>query len=331
MGFQIKNDVNEVLLHEIYDDWTSKLVSPSLVEEKMDMVYEFGQARLKEVYFDGYHFATGNAEIYQNLHIETTDQAKAVSLIFMVHGQFAANVVGEPPHRFTSLEHNLFYNPSQEENLDIIKQRGLTMVGLTFSKERFLELAVNNGRVLDGLADRIAGDKPITLNRKSNHPITTRILMVLDEIRNCHFIGGHKKLFLQSKAIELLALQCEQQEQAQDSRKQTFVLSAADRERIHYARELILSNLQTPLSLSELSRAAGLNEFKLKNGFKLVFENTVFGYLNDHKMEHARRLLHQPHYSMTCIAEELGFSSVQHFSTAFRKKFGVSPMKMKKG
>jgi len=330
MGVQIRNDINELLLEEdMGDDLQEKFISTRLVEEKQEIKYHFGEAVFRETFFDGYHIFSGDASVYENLHVNATESVPAVSLFFMVRGQFNTNVGFERQRLFGSLEHNLFYNPAGVENAHIIKQENLAVVGMNFSKERFLQLADNNGRILDMLANNVAGNKPIILNKRSNHPITTRMLMILDDIRNCQFQGGHKKLFLQSKVIELLALQCEQQEQADESRDKKHLLSATDREKLFYARDLLLQQMQEPPSLTELSRAAGLNEFKLKNGFRQVFDNTVFGYLNDHKMEQARRLLHSAAQSVTEIAEQLGFSSVQHFSTAFRKKFGVSPIKLR--
>ncbi|WPV66408.1 AraC family transcriptional regulator [Chitinophaga sp. LS1] len=330
MAVQIRNDINELLLEEeIGDDLQEKLVSTQLVEEQQEIKYHFGEAVLRETFFDGYHIFTGDASVYENLHVNATEAIPAVSLLFMVRGHFNTNVGHERQRLFGSLEHNLYYNPGGVENAHILKQENLAAVGMNFSKERFLQLAENNGRILDMLGNNVAGNRPIILNKKSNHPITARMLMILDEIRNCQFLGGHKKLYLQSKVIELLALQCEQQEQAESLQKERFALSASDKEKIFFARDYLLNQMQSPPSLTELSRAAGLNEFKLKNGFKQVFDNTVFGYLNDHKMEYARQLLQSAVQSVTQIAEQLGFSSVQHFSTAFRKKFGVSPVKLR--
>jgi AraC-like DNA-binding protein len=155
------------------------------------------------------------------------------------------------------------------------------------------------------------------------------MIRILTDIRNCQFQGGIKKLFLQSKIFELLALQCEQYERA-GWNGYAVNISATEREKIYHARDLLLSAVQSPPSLHELSRQAGLNEFKLKTGFKKVFDNTVFGYLNDYRMEQARqKLLQQNEHSLAQIADELGYSSLQHFCNAFRKKYGVSPGKVR--
>lgn len=331
MDIQVRNDASELLYKEQMDFPVAKLLSPSLIEENQSLNYDFADASFKEIYFDGYHIAIGGVHVHQNLHILTTGHVPTISLIFLLNGQFDTGLDMEAVNkrRFQTLEHNLFYNPTTAENIDVDKQRGFELVSLSFTEERFMELAANGGRVLDSLANNVAGGKGVYLNKRSNPPITTRMMMILEEIRQCQFSGGLKKLFLQSKVMELLALQCEQYERVEQVRPESVIISAADREKIHYAKDILLKSMQNPPSLPELSRLAGLNEFKLKNGFRQVFDNTVFGYLNDHRMDYARTMIAKQQYSLTEIAEQLGFSSIQHFSVAFKKKFGVSPSRVK--
>jgi AraC-like DNA-binding protein len=91
-----------------------------------------------------------------------------------------------------------------------------------------------------------------------------------------------------------------------------------------------MGNLETPPTLSELARIVGINEYKLKRGFKETFGNTVFGYLGDARLEMAKNDLLENKKSVSDISAELGYSSVQHFSNAFKKKFGLSPGKLKR-
>jgi AraC-like DNA-binding protein len=56
----------------------------------------------------------------------------------------------------------------------------------------------------------------------------------------------------------------------------------------------------------------------------------VFGYLTDFKLNQARELL-VSNLPIKEVADRLGYSSVQHFNSAFRKKFGLPPGKVKKG
>jgi len=332
MAVVITNDSQDVLLREEIKLTKQEILSTNIIEEHMRMQYDFGIADFRELYFEGLHISFGNAEVFQNLHVavDTEHLPSMVTQHFLVHGDMTANLHGGVPFVFTSLEHNVLYNPSLCETAQLKKQDGIEIVTLAFTKERFLELAENNDHVLARLGEDVAGDRVVFLNREHNQPITMQMLKVLDEIKRCQFQGGIKKLFLQSKALELLALQCDQYEKTSISLAEAMLISATDKEKIFYARDLLVNAVQQPPSLRELSRMAGLNEFKLKTGFKKVFNTTVFGYLNDHRLEQARQLLQQEQKSLSEIAGELGYSSPQHFSHAFSKKFGMSPGKLRR-
>lgn len=133
--------------------------------------------------------------------------------------------------------------------------------------------------------------------------------------------GGWQHLYLQARALEQLALQCKQQEDA----VRLSSLRRTEVDKIYQAREALLRDIQHPPSLAALARLAGLNEYKLKSGFKEVFGNTVFGYLKDHRLNLARQLLLEGNRTVTEVAYETGYTTLQHFSNEFKKKFGITP------
>jgi AraC-like DNA-binding protein len=75
----------------------------------------------------------------------------------------------------------------------------------------------------------------------------------------------------------------------------------------------------------ELARIVGINDCKLKAGFRQVFGTTVFGYLHDCRMERSRQLLEAGEMSVTEAARAVGFVSRGHFAAAFKRRFGVNP------
>ncbi|UTD56602.1 response regulator transcription factor [Halomonas sp. MS1] len=97
----------------------------------------------------------------------------------------------------------------------------------------------------------------------------------------------------------------------------------------HSARVHLLNSLSDAPSLQELARLVGTNAKRLNAAFKEMVGMTVYEYLREIRMNEARELLSNTHLSVSAIAAHVGFSSSANFSTAFKEKFGTSPMKFK--
>ncbi|HLA57413.1 MAG TPA: AraC family transcriptional regulator [Puia sp.] len=78
-------------------------------------------------------------------------------------------------------------------------------------------------------------------------------------------------------------------------------------------------------SMRQLTRKFYINSFKLKHGFKQLFSNSVMKYVDEHKMNYARTMLHERRINVSDVADELGYKHYNNFSTAFKKRFGYSP------
>lgn len=71
----------------------------------------------------------------------------------------------------------------------------------------------------------------------------------------------------------------------------------------------------------------GINERKLTAGFRQLFGMSVFEHLQQHRLEQAYGLLTSGGCSVTQVALEVGYS-IAHFSTAFRRRFGIAPSEL---
>jgi len=149
-----------------------------------------------------------------------------------------------------------------------------------------------------------------------------KIQQVINEIIHCSYKDELKHLFLLSKSIELLVLQAELYEKRSDNQ---YIKSEQDRRKLIETKELLLLRIDNPPTIVELSKLIGINEYKLKKGFKELFGTTIYGYIHDCRMTLAKRLLLGTSKSAKEIAYDTGYSSPQHFSNAFKKKFGVTP------
>ena len=127
---------------------------------------------------------------------------------------------------------------------------------------------------------------------------------------------------LEPEAISSLIKWCNQQ-----NFKEATVGNNQENKKIRDAKEIIISKMTEPPSLIELSSQVDISVKNLKEGFKQVYGNTVFGYLFEHKMNVASQMLTSKNHNVNEVALHLGYSTSSHFINAFKKKFGTTPKK----
>ncbi len=93
-------------------------------------------------------------------------------------------------------------------------------------------------------------------------------------------------------------------------------------------RQVLFRLESTPgkrVKVSELAAAAGMSEPHFYRLFQAETGYSPLAYASAIRIEEACRLLRESTLSVTDIAFELGFSSSQHFATAFKKHTGHAP------
>lgn len=186
-----------------------------------------------------------------------------------------------------------------------------------------------------GQVDQISNNLHAILTGKTTAPLSLTQQMsnvtfhTAEQILNCPYQGLTRQLFLESRAIELIALQLPVKPAEAPTASGCYSLKADEVDRIHHAKKILLNNLEKPPSLLELAQQVGLNDYKLKLGFRQVLGTTAFGCLYHHRMEKARELLETNCSTVTEVAQAVGYTSTTSFSAAFKKKFGMSPRRYK--
>jgi AraC-like DNA-binding protein len=95
--------------------------------------------------------------------------------------------------------------------------------------------------------------------------------------------------------------------------------------KVREAKEALIANLQESITIKELAKLVGLNEYNLKTGFKEIYGKPVHSYLKDYKISKAKEMLQTQQYKVNEIADKLGYSNVSHFINGFKKKYGITP------
>ena len=153
---------------------------------------------------------------------------------------------------------------------------------------------------------------------------------VLENLIQQNYNGALENIYVNSQLQSLLlyGLECLAENKSEESFSCKFLSNETDREKMFRARDILLQRIGEPITIKELSRKVGTNECYLKKGFKELFGTTVFEYYQGQRMEHARYLLYEKGLSVTEVSVLLGYSSISHFSTAFKKHTGLKPCEL---
>jgi AraC-like DNA-binding protein len=137
--------------------------------------------------------------------------------------------------------------------------------------------------------------------------------------------GVLRSLMIEGTVLQLLAVQAALAADLEQLRAPRHQLTAREREAVHEARRLLLSEMRQPPTLQELATAVGLTEKRLNAGFRMEFGATVFEVLRNERLEHARIALQAPETSLKDVAFRVGYSHVANFITAFTARYGAPP------
>lgn len=107
-----------------------------------------------------------------------------------------------------------------------------------------------------------------------------------------------------------------------------FLAIDSEREKIFKARKILEETIDNPLTIRELSRKVAMNECYLKKGFKALVGQTIHECQQELRIAKAKQLLQGGGKTVTEVAAHLGYSSISHFSSAFKRATGLKPCEL---
>ncbi len=215
----------------------------------------------------------------------------------------------------------ILYNPQRKLPINLEIHSKTTILSLLISIEKFHSLFSNEASYIPFLSEENKNKKYY-----DDVEIKPTVLIVLQQIINSNVNSSIKNLYLKGKIYELLSLHF-QHDEANLAEYCPFLVDEQNVQKIRKAKDIIIANMAEPPSLQELANEIGLNIKKLKEGFKQIYGDTVYSFLFDYKMEHARRLLESNQHNVNEVGMKVGYSTASHFIAAFKKKFGTTPKK----
>ena len=99
----------------------------------------------------------------------------------------------------------------------------------------------------------------------------------------------------------------------------------ANQERIRFMITYIHRHYAEKISLSQIAESANIGEREALRCFQKTLKRTPFDYLNEYRLNKARKLLKESSLPVTEIAMKTGFSDSAYFGKVFRKSLGMTP------
>ena len=226
-------------------------------------------------------------------------------------------------YKLNLLEQNsyMLYNPSRGLPMDLKIAPSSWFISVLVSIKKFHSLFSPDAEHVSFLSPENA-DKKYYVDDK----ISPSMAVVLHQLMNYNLNDAIKKLYFKGKAYELLSLYFNREEDANVDAC-PFLADEENMKKIKKAKDIVLERMTDLPSLQDLALEIGLSLKKLKEGFKEVYGETVYGFALDHKMEYARQLLDSGQYNVNEVGLKVGYSTASHFISAFKKKYGTTPKK----
>lgn len=264
-------------------------------------------------------------DVNETLLMDDPENSEKIDINFMLNGGMRADFESlNDVYDIRKGSHNLKFTPDSKNTHVINKDQSLQMLHLSLDPTFFIELIGCDDAWSEQFIKRIEA-KENFMAADYFPEITPNMVNLIHAIQSRIDEGNGSRLRLHALVFDLLALQIEQFKSIHSPIKHKEGVSAADAEKLHHAKRYVEQHFLEDLTLDSICRQSLLNEFKLKKGFKLLFNTSVIHYVRQLRMEHARCLLRDNHRAVDEVASVLGYQYAQHFSAAFKKHFGISP------
>ncbi|MCH4822999.1 AraC family transcriptional regulator [Gramella lutea] len=106
-----------------------------------------------------------------------------------------------------------------------------------------------------------------------------------------------------------------------------FILEASfqDNDRINIIFNFVKKEFKRSISLDEISQEVSMTIPAFCRYFKKITGKTFTRFVNEYRLTHAAKLLHEKQISITDVCFESGFNNFSHFNKQFKSFTGKSP------
>eukprot|EP01133_Synstelium_polycarpum_P004836 gene4836-5623_t len=324
-------------LHQYYDLCRVKKKMEEQQSLWLDTVYEGKMGRVNSSYTDGgteFTFADYRQQIHTDtlIHSQVSEHS-SVEMTFLLHMDKLMDQIDGKFNAYHSMQQNIHYvAPGSQVKLFCEKGKRYHNFDVYIDLKSLIKWELPY-KPLDTFINAILNRKTAKLFPE-DLPVNAATMALLNDIRNCRMKGVARDIYMKAKVFELLSHQIDCHEKRKNEPRQQLIknkyqLGPYDLDLIQKIAGFLEKHADAFTSIHELSRIYGMNEHKLKNGFKAVYGKALFEYAQDIRMNRAKNLLLSTNRSVKEIAYETGYKTPAAFTAAFKRYFDLLPRDLK--
>jgi AraC-like DNA-binding protein len=160
-------------------------------------------------------------------------------------------------------------------------------------------------------------------------PVPSQMALAVNDVLATRLLGGLRRIYMEAKALDIVVSVIDMLSRGEHATRSPVLFNARDVERLHHARSVIEREFADPPRIADLARRVGINQQKLKCGFKALFGMTIFECYQDKRLSVAAEMLQNQGASVGAAALAAGYEYASNFALAFKRKFGAPPRQFK--
>jgi AraC-like DNA-binding protein len=218
---------------------------------------------------------------------------------------------------------NFKFDPNNEYRHQIAANSELHYVHVSYAQEYLDSFLPQNEPWADWVREKIAKNERVF--GKEYQPLSLAQLRAIQTLTDCPLVGSLGIMMVETSVTQIILLQLHalfgEEYKVTDSNR----THRRDQDLVHALKQFLRDNYLEDHSIAGLARQFATNGNKLMSVFKAVEGKSIFEYISDLRMQHAVHLLQDKDVKILQVARTLGYKNPNHFSTAFKRIYGVVP------